>query len=207
MGGFSVQMVSLTAPKLIRRLILAGTSTSAPGDAVKSVPGIAWPRDTPPPEPLKVLATAVTPEEVEYSLAYSFFPDDGIGRAAAKAYWNRLQERHVAGEPLMLELVDRNAGTQRQLTSAVSDWSVHNPRNAWDRLSELKMPVLVINGDDDVLIPSSRSWELRHKIPSAQLIIYPHAGHGFLYQYAQLVANHVKMFLDSNDYRELETKL
>ena len=206
MGGAAVAMVALNAPKLVRRLILAGTSTSVPNDAVTSVPGIVWPRETPPTEPLRVLATAVTPEEVEYSLAYSFFPDNIIGRAAAKAYWNRILERNVANDPRMLKLIDKDVGAKRQLET-FGEWSVHNPRNAWDRLGELKMPVVVMNGDNDVLIPSSRSWELMQKIPGAQLVIYPHAGHGFLYQYAELVAKHLNMFLDGNEYNELEAKL
>jgi pimeloyl-ACP methyl ester carboxylesterase len=207
MGGAAVQMVALTAPKLVRRLILAGTSTSVSDETVTFVPGIVWPREAAPTEPLKVLATAVTPEEVEYSLAYSFFPDDGIGRAAAKAYRNRIQERNVSGEPPKLELINKDDGAKRQLATYASDWSVHNPRNAWDRLSELQMPVLVMNGDNDVLIPSSRSWEMVQKIPGAQLIIYPHSGHGFLYQYVELVAEHVNMFLDGDQYRELDAKL
>ena len=85
MGGAAVQMVALTAPKLVRRLVLAGTHTSVPDPTLKSIPGIIWPRETPPTEPLAVLASAVTPAEVEYSLAFSFFYEDEIDRAAAKA--------------------------------------------------------------------------------------------------------------------------
>ena len=206
MGGAAVQMVALTAPKLVRRLILAGTSTSVPDDTVAFVPGIVWPREIPPTEPLRVLATAVTPEEIEHSLAYSFFPEDTTGRAAAKEYWNRIQERNVTDEPRMLKFIDKDVGAKRQLAT-FGEWSKHNPRNAWDRLGELKMPVLVMNGDNDVLIPSSRSWELMQMIPGGQLVIYPHAGHGFLYQYAELVAKHVNMFLGGNEYGELEAKL
>jgi pimeloyl-ACP methyl ester carboxylesterase len=58
------------------------------------------------------------------------------------------------------------------------------------------MPVLVMNGDNDLLVKTSCSWELMAKIPNAQLIIYPRSGHGFLYQYAELVAHNVQMFLD-----------
>jgi pimeloyl-ACP methyl ester carboxylesterase len=72
---------------------------------------------------------------------------------------------------------------------------------------ELKMPVLVVNGSDDVLTPPRRSWKLMQKIPGAQLIICPHAGHTFLYQYAELVATHINMFLNGNEYGELGTKL
>jgi pimeloyl-ACP methyl ester carboxylesterase len=203
MGGAAAQMVALTAPQLIRRLILAGTSTSAPDKILTYVPGIVWPREKASPETLQALATAVTPEES----AYSSFSSDAIGREAAKAYWNRILERNVAGEPPMLQLLNEDVGAKRQLAAYGGDWSKHNPHNAWDRLHELKMPVLVMNGGNDVLMPPSRSWELMKKIPGAQLIIYPHAGHAFLYQYAELVAKHINMFLDGNEYEELEAKL
>lgn len=107
----------------------------------------------------------------------------------------------------MLQLLNKDAGAKCQLAAYGGDWSKHNPRNAWNRLRELKMPVLVMNGDNDLLMPSSRSWELMQKIPEAQLIIYPHAGHAFLYQYPELVAKHVNMFLNGNEYGELEAKL
>jgi pimeloyl-ACP methyl ester carboxylesterase len=69
------------------------------------------------------------------------------------------------------------------------------------------MPVLVANGDNDALIPSSRSWELMTQIARAQLIIYPRAGHGFLWQYPELYAAHVNVFLDGTEYDHLVTKL
>ena len=69
------------------------------------------------------------------------------------------------------------------------------------------MPVLVANGDDDLLIPSSRSWELYSQIQNAQLILYPKAGHGFLWQYAELFGKHVNRFLDGGEYDGLVSKL
>lgn len=205
MGGRAVQMVALTAPQLVRKLILAGTSASEPSSS-SSTSGIVWPRQVPPREPIKLLATAVTPAEIESALAYSFFYADNQGRAAAKAYWNRVFERAVAGEPRMLHFVDRNTGAKRQ-SAAHMDWTKPNPRNSFERLGELTMPVLVCNGDNDVLIPTSLSWEMMSRIPNAQLMIYPRAGHGFLYQYAELVAKHVNMFLDGNQCGDVRSKL
>ncbi len=204
MGGMAVQMVALSAPQLVRKLILAGTTASQPSSS--SVADIVWPRETAPREPINLLSTAITPREVEDALAYSFFYTDDHGRAAAKAYWNRICERDVAGEPRILDLLDRDAGAKRQYATA-QDWSKPNPSYSFDRLSELRMPVLVLNGANDVLIPTSRSWELVSRISKAQLVIYPKAGHGFLYQYAELVAKHVNMFLDGNEYGNLESKL
>jgi pimeloyl-ACP methyl ester carboxylesterase len=44
MGGVAVQMVALTEPQLIRKLILAGTTSSTPG-ASSDVSGIVWPQE------------------------------------------------------------------------------------------------------------------------------------------------------------------
>jgi pimeloyl-ACP methyl ester carboxylesterase len=69
------------------------------------------------------------------------------------------------------------------------------------------MLVLVCNGDNDVLIPNSRSWEILSRISNAQLVIYPRGGHGFLYQYADLVAKHINLFLDGTEFEDARPKL
>jgi len=202
MGGIAAQMVALTAPHLIRKLILAGTTASIP--SASSVPGVVWPREDAPAEPLAALAGAVTPLETQRALAFSFFGDDDAGRASFEAYWARIHER--TAEPVTLDLLDRNVGSKRQM-AAVIDTFKPNPRNSFDRLGELHMPVLVCNGDHDVLVPSSRSWELMSQISNAQLIIYPRAGHGFLWQYAELFAKHVNLFLDETEFEVPSPKL
>ena len=196
MGGAAVQMVALTIPNVIRKLILAGTTASAPSSLHSA--GIVWPREQAPKEPYSVLSKAVSLEEVKVAFAQAWFYTDVVGDAAVNAYWNRLSRREIHGEPLNLEFLNQD-GTTRQ-RAAMTHWNTPGEQNSFDRLKELRMPVLVLNNDNDVLIPSSRSWELSTNIPNAQLVIYPHAGHGFLYQYAALVANHVNSFLDRADF-------
>jgi len=58
------------------------------------------------------------------------------------------------------------------------------------------MPVFVANGDNDLLIPTANSVELAKILPHAHLHIYADSGHGFLFQYAELFAVHVGLFLD-----------
>jgi pimeloyl-ACP methyl ester carboxylesterase len=96
----------------------------------------------------------------------------------------------------MVQLLNQEA-TKNQ-TASYADFLIPNPKNSYDRLGELKMPVLIMNGDNDLLVKTSLSWEMAARIPNAQLIIYPHAGHGFLYQYAELVAHNVNMFLNGS---------
>jgi len=53
----------------------------------------------------------------------------------------------------------------------------------------------VINGDHDVIVYTINSYILQQNIPNAQLILYPDAGHGALYQYPERFVRHVSMFL------------
>jgi len=67
---------------------------------------------------------------------------------------------------------------------------------SYNRLGDIKVPTLVANGYDDIMIPTINSFVLSQKIPNAFLITYPDAGHGFLFQYAELFAQQANSFLD-----------
>jgi len=47
----------------------------------------------------------------------------------------------------------------------------------------VRHPVLVANGDDDVMVASFNSFELARRLTNAQLSIFPDAGHGGIFQY------------------------
>jgi pimeloyl-ACP methyl ester carboxylesterase len=47
------------------------------------------------------------------------------------------------------------------------------------------MPVLVANGIADVMAPAEHSFAIAQKAPWAKLLLYPDAGHAFLFQYAE----------------------
>jgi pimeloyl-ACP methyl ester carboxylesterase len=46
-----------------------------------------------------------------------------------------------------------------------------------DRLDELNLPVLVITGDDDRIVPTEESIRLADELPSATLVVIPECGH------------------------------
>jgi pimeloyl-ACP methyl ester carboxylesterase len=52
----------------------------------------------------------------------------------------------------------------------------------------IQHPVLVVNGDRDVMAPTINSVELARKLPNAQLSIFPDAGHGGIFQYHETFA-------------------
>jgi 3-oxoadipate enol-lactonase len=51
--------------------------------------------------------------------------------------------------------------------------------NAYDRLGQIKCPVLIVHGDQDVLIPAENAQVIKSRIPQAELYLIPGAGHGF----------------------------
>ncbi len=71
--------------------------------------------------------------------------------------------------------------------------------NTFDRLPELKMPVLIQTGLDDVLIPPGNAHLLAGQISQANLIEYPNAGHGYFLETGFKAADDVLVFLDEVD--------
>lgn len=178
MGGVAAQYVPLNAPGLVRKLILAGTRTSITPNAVEASG-----------ESFAALKDSVTEQEFKDSWALSFFNDSAHGKAAAQASWDRIISRTEDRAPhLSVELAKRQ-------TEAFMSSMMPKPENAYERIHELSMPVLVVNGDNDTLVPTANSHELAQLLPFAEIHIYPNSGHGFLFQYAELFAKHVDFFL------------
>jgi pimeloyl-ACP methyl ester carboxylesterase len=66
----------------------------------------------------------------------------------------------------------------------------------YGQLKKIKQPVLVVNGHDDIMVPSINSFILQQPIPNATLIIYPDSGHGAIFQYPDLFVSHARLFLE-----------
>lgn len=62
------------------------------------------------------------------------------------------------------------------------------------------MPIFIVNGDDDIIVPTENSILMHELIvkgnKNAHLHLYPDTGHGFLNEYAEMFAAHVALFLD-----------
>ena len=69
------------------------------------------------------------------------------------------------------------------------------------RLSEIRIPTLVMGGDADRLNPVDRLRELADGIQGAELEIYHGRGHGFIVEAREDVVKRILLFLD----REGET--
>lgn len=196
LGGYVAQLIALNADASalrIRKLILAGTGTSAGPDVPAS-----------PNEDVGTYAGA--PEITLETFQTLFFPKTRAGRIASEQWWARMNERGpgTSGEEVSSFLstgyADGGKGLNAQVAQTVSflDPGTSTGRDgAYGRLGELVMPVLVANGKDDYMIPTSISFLIQQKVPNGQLIMYPDSGHGFLYQHATLFAKHVLLFLEA----------
>ena len=78
---------------------------------------------------------------------------------------------------------------------ALADWGKARGELFAD-LRDIKQPTLVVNGNDDIMVPTINSYHLAQAIPDAQLIVYPDAGHGSQYQYPERFLVHAREFLE-----------
>jgi pimeloyl-ACP methyl ester carboxylesterase len=174
LGGFVAQDIALKAPERVRRLILTGTGPAG-GTGIDNVGSVTWPLM------IKGLLTLRDPK------FYLFFTTTANGQRAASEYLQRLKERRQ----------DRDKGPTpraflRQL-KAITAWGKQAPQE----LGRLRMPTLIANGDNDIMVPTVNSLELAKRIPNAQLIIYQDAGHGSIFQHHTDFVAKASAFLDA----------
>ena len=63
------------------------------------------------------------------------------------------------------------------------------------RLAELTLPVLVITGDDDRIVPTEQSVKLANELPNAELVVVPACGHVPQEECPQVVLDAIQTFL------------
>jgi pimeloyl-ACP methyl ester carboxylesterase len=63
------------------------------------------------------------------------------------------------------------------------------------RLKKVNIPVLILNGQADMVIPPINSIILYRNFTQAQLLRWPEGGHAMIYQYPQPMANAINCFI------------
>ncbi len=138
----------------------------------------------------KVLDIALADDPTPEALLTLFFEQSATSRAAGVEFIERLGLR-TAERDEYADLTTRDA----QLT-AISTWGIPDETRL-KRLAGIRIPTLVANGDNDIMVPTRNSYLLAEHIPNAALSIYPDSGHGFLFQYPVEFATEVNTFLGS----------
>jgi pimeloyl-ACP methyl ester carboxylesterase len=115
------------------------------------------------------------------------------GRDFGESAWHdpsRLTDEVWAGytKPLQAENWDRGLWN---LTAA------SGPTGLGEVLDRLQMPVLVLSGDDDRIVPTEQSVRLANELPDAELVIFPNCGHVPQEECPDLFLEAVEEFLSS----------
>lgn len=70
-----------------------------------------------------------------------------------------------------------------------------NPKAPFAHLRDIKQPTFILNGVNDLMIPTINSWNMGQSNPNAQLFICPDAGHAAQFQYPERFLQHAIQFL------------
>jgi len=170
MGGMIAQVIAQQQPQLVRKMILAGTGPAG-GEGIDKVTRISY-LDT-----ARGLLTRQDPKQ------FLFFTRTPNGRRAGKEFLARLEERTNDRDKAI------SVGSFRAQLKAIHRWGQQQPAD----LVSIHQPVLVLNGESDKMVPTTNTVELDRRLPNSQLVIYPDAGHGGVFQFHE---DFVKRALD-----------
>ena len=167
MGGYVAQMFAINHPQKVNKLILYATNC---GDTLVVNPS------------QEIIDILENPSATPMERLSILFPDDWL--AAHPEPWTFLPD---ATEPYNYEII----GMQY---FAIQEWLEPDGGSA-QHLNTLQMPVLVICGEKDKVVPSQNSTFLAGSISKSTLIKVQDSGHGLMYQLPETFANYVVTFL------------
>jgi len=174
LGGFVAQDIALVRPWAVRRLVLAGTGP-------KGAPGMHGWRDD-------IQEASRHDEGSGDDLLYLFFAHTATSQAKGMEFLGRFLQRTEDRDPATTTAV------REAQYDAVLEWGIPN-HAALQRLTGIACPTLILQGDDDLMIPTKASHLMAGLIPDAELRIYPDAAHASIFQYPTEAAQGVSGFL------------
>ena len=170
MGGFIAQALALRYPERVDKLILL--STDSGGIEADLASAAVW---------SKLIDTSGTPNEQARRLLFLLFSND-----VAESFYRKFGDIIAAARAqLSPELLKRQA-------VAMDAWHSSGVTN---QLRQIRVPVLIAAGTEDIVIPPSNALRLVNAIPGAWLAQFPRSGHAFIAQYPQAVAELINSFL------------
>jgi len=173
LGGFIAQDLTRRHPDLVRKLMLLGTGPR--GGNPDSDPG--------------VLEAAPRPIPTVDDFLFLFFGPSEAARQAGLEFWERRHQRVDQDPPSSVQVI------QAQIEAHMHFMPKPDPNDPFNHLRAIKQPTFILNGMNDIMIPTVNSWYMAQNIPNAQLFLYPDAGHGAQFQCPERFLKHAIAFL------------
>jgi pimeloyl-ACP methyl ester carboxylesterase len=160
LGGMIAQLVAQEEPRLVRKMIIAGTGPAG-GEGIDKVTRVTY---------LDITRGLLTRQDPKQFLFFTRTPN---GRRAGKEFLARLEERTDHRDKAI------SVRSFRAQLKAIHRWGEQQPAD----LSGIYQPVLVMNGESDRMVPTKNTVDLDRRLPNSQLVVYPDAGHGGVFQF------------------------
>ena len=173
-GSFVAQEIALIRPALVRRLVLASSAPQGADGMHGWAPEVIGAVGAPAPNPDGYLRVFFT-----HSTASRQSGVETLGRLTA-----RTEERD---HPTTWQ-------TRQAQYDAVCAWGIPD-HGLLQRVSAIRVPVFVANGDSDPMILPHYSYLLAGLMPQSRVKLYPDSAHGFLFQHRAEFARDVEAFL------------
>jgi pimeloyl-ACP methyl ester carboxylesterase len=163
LGGFVAQDVTSLIPERVLSLTLAGTGPAGGykigGWALLTWYGLIF----------KSIFLLQDPRR------YLFFPPTADGKKNAYDFITRVTQRKKDLDGSM------SLYAMFLQAIAITKWGNQKPQ---ELSAYFKMPVLVVNGDNDLMVSTSNSVRISKNVSHSKLVLYNKAGHGGIFQYA-----------------------
>jgi pimeloyl-ACP methyl ester carboxylesterase len=176
MGGYVAQQIAIDRPELVRRLMLVGTGPRG-GDGMGQLA----------PDVAPLFGTAHDPQDLMW-LPIFFSPSEE-SQTAGRRFLERIRART---EDRDVPVSEATVGAH---AAAAGKWGVAAP-GSFDYLKGISHPTLVVNGSNDIVVPTVNSYILQQNLPNAELVLFPDSNHGSHFQFTELFNRYVTDFLD-----------
>jgi pimeloyl-ACP methyl ester carboxylesterase len=171
LGGLIAQEFALTYPQMVNRLVLASTGFGGPHMVKPSLFDLV-------PMLLTMRRSGDPAEDIRRSFALF----------TSKAWCAQHGD-------LVKQYVDWRVAHPQPRDAYNRQNAAVKAFDAEDRVGQIKAPVLIVHGAKDRLVPVKNAHLLKSKLPQAQLLIIPEAGHAAPIQCAEQFNAAVTQFL------------
>ncbi len=157
MGGMIAQELALRHPERVEKLVLG--CTAAGGSTAKMAPFDVLEKLI---ESVRLLASK--PEQALDTFIPLLYPADFVAQ-------------HPEIKPLMMAGLKMVPPTPPETTDRTVAGLIQF--NTYDRLPQIRCPVLIVHGEADLVIPPENAQIMQARLQNAEVMMIPGAGHGF----------------------------